>query len=112
VIISLLQSAWRDQKFLKQAARSSPLARSPAEQFCDQEYRSYRPFGQWSEDGLGRARRWCGDWPHLQANAAPVGTPWMWTFGFGYHEDRTLAHGYEATREAAVAAFAKGWRRE
>jgi hypothetical protein len=36
----------------------------------------------------------------------------MWTFGFGYHEDRTLTHGYEATREAAVAAFAKGWRRE
>jgi hypothetical protein len=25
----------------------------------------------------------------------------MWTFGFGYHEDRTLTHGYEATREAA-----------
>jgi homoserine acetyltransferase len=29
---------------------------------------------------------------------------------FGYHEDRTPAHGYAATREAAMAAFAKRWR--
>jgi len=26
--------------------------------------------------------------------------------------DRTPTHGYEATREAAMAAFAKSWRRE
>jgi len=44
--------------------------------------------------------------------AAPVGTPWMWTFAFGQHEDRTPTHGYAATREAAMAAFAKSWRRE
>jgi hypothetical protein len=31
---------------------------------------------------------------------------------FGYHEDRTPTHGYAATREAAMAAFAKSWRRE
>jgi hypothetical protein len=36
----------------------------------------------------------------------------MWTLAFGYHEDRTPTHGYEATREAAMAAFAKSWRRE
>jgi hypothetical protein len=30
----------------------------------------------------------------------------------GHHEDRTPTHGYEPTREAATAAFAKGWRRE
>ena len=29
---------------------------------------------------------------------------------FGHHEDRTPTHGYEPTREAAMAAFAKGWR--
>jgi hypothetical protein len=34
----------------------------------------------------------------------------MWTLIFG--EDRTPTHGYEATREAAMAAFAKSWRRE
>jgi hypothetical protein len=27
-------------------------------------------------------------------------------------EDRTPTHGYEATREAAMAAFAKSWRRQ
>jgi hypothetical protein len=33
------------------------------------------------------------------------------TLAFGHHEDRTPTHGYEATREAAMAAFAKSWRR-
>jgi hypothetical protein len=32
----------------------------------------------------------------------------MWTLAFG-HQDRTPTHGYEATREAAMAAFAKSW---
>jgi hypothetical protein len=36
----------------------------------------------------------------------------LWTLAFGYHEDRTPTHGYEPTREAAMAAFAKSWRRE
>jgi hypothetical protein len=43
----------------------------------------------------------------FRAAASPVGTPWMWTLAFGHHEDRTPTHGYEATREAAMAAFAK-----
>jgi hypothetical protein len=43
---------------------------------------------------------------------SPRGTAWMWTFAYGQHEDRTPTHGYEATREAAMAAFAKSWRRE
>ena len=31
---------------------------------------------------------------------------------YGHHGDRKPTHGYEATREAAMAAFAKSWRRE
>jgi hypothetical protein len=31
---------------------------------------------------------------------------------YGQHEDRTPTHGYGATREDAMAAFAKSWRRE
>jgi hypothetical protein len=31
----------------------------------------------------------------------------MWTLAFA---DRTPTHGYEASREAAMAAFAKSWR--
>jgi hypothetical protein len=38
----------------------------------------------------------------------PVGASWMWTLAFEHHEDRTPMHGY-ATREAAMAAFAKSW---
>jgi hypothetical protein len=34
------------------------------------------------------------------------------SLAFGHHEDRSPTHGYEATREAAMAAFAKSWRRE
>ena len=50
--------------------------------------------------------------PHLQSQCGARGTPWMWTLAFGHHEDRTPTHGYEAVREAAMAAFAKSWRRE
>jgi hypothetical protein len=48
----------------------------------------------------------------MKAAASPVDTPWLWTLAFGYHEDRMPTHGYETTREAAMAAFAKSWRRE
>ena len=48
----------------------------------------------------------------MKAAAVPVGMSWMWTLAFGHHEDRTPTHGYEPTREAAMAAFAKSWRRE
>jgi hypothetical protein len=48
----------------------------------------------------------------FKVHAAPVGTPWMWTLAFGQREDRTPTHGYEATRKAAMAAFAKSWWRK
>src|SRR5215467_6680281 len=41
---------------------------------------------------------------HLEA-AAPEGRPWMWASGHGGQIERA-AHGYEATREAAMAASA------
>jgi hypothetical protein len=34
----------------------------------------------------------------FKANAAPVGSPWMWTLVFGHHEDRTPTHGYAEVR--------------
>jgi hypothetical protein len=36
----------------------------------------------------------------------------LWTLAFGHHEDRSPTHDYAATREAAMTAFAKSWRRE
>jgi hypothetical protein len=70
-----------------------------------------RPSGEWNDDDfdvlagvvVGRI---------FHAAASPVGSPWMWTLAFGHHEDRTPTQGYAATREAAMAAFAKSWRRE
>jgi len=37
------------------------------------------------------------------------GRPWMWVIRD--RKGRTPTHGYEPTREAAMAAFAKSWRR-
>jgi hypothetical protein len=48
----------------------------------------------------------------IKAAASPVGLSWLWTLAFGRHEDRTPTHGYAATREAAMQAFAKSWHRE
>jgi hypothetical protein len=48
----------------------------------------------------------------FKVNAAPVGQPWMWTLLFDHRKDRTPTHGYAASRGAAMAAFAKSWRRE
>jgi hypothetical protein len=70
-----------------------------------------RPSGEWNDDFdvlangavVGRI---------FKVHAAPVGMPWMWTLAFGHHEDRAPTHGYAATREAAMTAFAKSWRRE
>src|SRR5258708_25749202 len=78
-----------------------------------------------SRNGSASASRLSGEWNHdddvladgavvgriFKANAAPIGSPWMWTLAFGHHEDRTPIQGYAATREAAMAAFAKSWRR-
>jgi hypothetical protein len=48
----------------------------------------------------------------MKVIAAPEDTPWMWTLAYGQHRDRSPTHGFEATREAAMAAFAKSWRRQ
>ena len=53
--------------------------------------------------GLGRAHR---PQPRQEGAAATVGMPW-----FGHHEDRAPTRGYAATRQAAMAASAKSWRR-
>jgi hypothetical protein len=46
------------------------------------------------------------------SQAAPQDRQWMWTIAYGHHADRTPTRGYEPTREAAMAAFAKSWRRQ
>jgi len=42
----------------------------------------------------------------------PQDRHWMWASGHSAASVKRAAHGYEATREAAMAAFAKSWRRD
>jgi hypothetical protein len=71
-----------------------------------------RPSGEWNDDDFDVLANGEVVGRIYKANAAPVGSPWMWTLAFGHHEGRSPTHGYAATREAAMAAFAKSWRRE
>jgi len=48
----------------------------------------------------------------MKVTTAPVRSPWLRTRAFGQHKDHWPTHTYEPTREAAMAAFAKSWRRE
>jgi hypothetical protein len=38
--------------------------------------------------------------------------PWMWVLEYSQQEGRTQTHGYAATREDALLAFAQNWHRE
>jgi hypothetical protein len=71
-----------------------------------------RRSGEWNEDDYDVLADGAVVGRILKVHAAPVGTPWMWTLAFWHHEDRTPTHGYAATREAAMAAFGKSWRKE
>jgi len=71
-----------------------------------------RSSGKWSDDDYNVLAEGIVVGRIMKAAAAPVGQPWLWTLAYGHHEDRTPIHGYEPTREAAMAAFAKSWRRE
>jgi hypothetical protein len=74
--------------------------------------RAPRPSGEWNDDDYDVLAHGVAVGRIMKAAAAPVGEPWLWTLAFSHHEDRTPTHGYEATREAAMAAFAKSWRQE
>jgi hypothetical protein len=71
-----------------------------------------RTSGQWKEDDFDVLADGVVVGRIMKAAASPVDAPWLCTLAFGHHEDRTPTHGYAETREAAMAAFAKSWRRE
>ena len=71
-----------------------------------------RTSGEWREDDYDVVADGIVVGRIMKAAAAPERTPWFWTLAFGQRGERRLTHGYEATREAAMAAFAKSWRRE
>ena len=68
-----------------------------------------RPSGEWNDDDFDVLADSVVVGRIFKADAAPAGIPWRWTMLFDY---RWPTHGYAASREAAMAAFAKSWRRE
>ena len=71
-----------------------------------------RPSGEWNDDDYDVLAEGVIVGRIMKAAASPVETPWLWTLAFGHHEDRAPTHGYAATRDAAMSALAKSWRRE
>jgi hypothetical protein len=71
-----------------------------------------RPSGEWSDDDYDVLADGAVVGRIFKVHAAPVGSPWMWTLEVEHCGDRRPTYGYAATRDAAMAAFAKNWRRE
>jgi hypothetical protein len=71
-----------------------------------------RPSGEWNDDDFDVLADRVAVGRIFKVHAAPVGTPWQWTYGFDPAHGRKPAHGYEAMREGAMKAFEKSWRRE
>jgi hypothetical protein len=55
-----------------------------------------------------------GDWivGHIVSLDARAGTSWMWSLDHAFHKGRDPTHGFAATREAAMQAFARAWESE
>jgi hypothetical protein len=83
-----------------------------AEQLTLKRASASRPSGEWNADDFDVLADGAVVGRVMKVHAAPAGSPWMWTLAFGHHEDRWPTHGYEPTRQAAMAAFAESGRRE
>ena len=70
-----------------------------------------RPSGQWRDDDYDVLEDGVIVGRIFKVPIAPQDQPWMWASGHN-GEIRRAARGYEPTREAAMAAFAKSWRRQ
>ena len=71
-----------------------------------------RPTGHWRDDDYDVICEAAVVGRVFLSPDGPQERQWMWTLAHGYCEGRTPTHGYEVTREAAMGAFAKSWRRE
>ena len=70
-----------------------------------------RSSGQWSDDDYDVLENGVVVGRICKEQAAPQGRQWAWASGHN-GDIKRARDGYEATREAATAAFAKSWRRE
>jgi hypothetical protein len=68
------------------------------------------PIG-WNQDDFDVLEDGAVVGPIFLSSDAPPSRPWKWTCGH-YGDIRRSAYGYEPTREAAMEAFKRNWRRE
>jgi hypothetical protein len=71
-----------------------------------------RSSGEWSDDDYDVLENGIVVGRIFKVPVAPQGRQWMWASGHSAATMKRAGHGYEPTREAAMAAFAKSWRRE
>jgi hypothetical protein len=70
-----------------------------------------RSSGEWRDDDYDVLENGVVVGRISKEQVAPPDRPWMWASGHN-GDYRRAAHGYEPTREKAMAAFAKSWRGE
>jgi hypothetical protein len=70
-----------------------------------------RPSGQWRDDDYDVLENGVVVGRIFKVPVAPQDRPWMWASGHSAATVKRAAHGYEPTREEAMAAFARSWRR-
>ena len=92
-------------------ARQMAMAMNSGGQLILKRASASRPSGEWNDDDFDVLADGLVVGRIMNAAAAPVGSSWLWTYGFDPLK-RKPAHGYATTREAAMVAFAKSWRRE
>jgi hypothetical protein len=68
--------------------------------------------GQWRDDDYDVLENGVVVGRIFRPSGAPQDRPWMWGSEHSAGSVRRAAHGYEPIRAAAMAAFAKSWRRE
>jgi len=71
-----------------------------------------RSSGQWRADDYDVLENGVVVGRIFKVPVAPQDRPWMCASGHLAATIKRAAHGYEPTRETAMAAFAKSWRRE
>jgi hypothetical protein len=70
-----------------------------------------RSSGQWRDDDYDVLENGVVVGRIFKVPVAPQDRPWMWASGHN-GDIKRAAYGYELTRDAAMAAFAKSWRRQ
>jgi hypothetical protein len=68
------------------------------------------PFGEWHGEDYDVLAEGVVVGRIFTSPVAPKGAPWFWSLAYVHVANRRPTNGTAATREAAMAAFAKAWR--